>query len=1322
VPTTIPPYSWYWPDIGQEDPTEWATGLLATITDLATRLSLRVEVNPSSSQTGSYNLTGNGTLGGDLTTGTLHTGGLSTLGGNVAFASDNTYDIGPGGVSRPRDVTVARDVNVGRNLGVVGTLGVTGTTVLTGGLAGSLAFATDNAYDIGPGGVSRPRDVTAGRDVNVGRNLGVVGDGLVSGTFGVTGLLTASAGIAVAGGQRITLGASGQGLPTFTTVSAGEKVTLFSAIDASHTNYAIGVASNVFWLGIPTSDTARSWSFRAGTTEVVKIDGTGQTTLSGAQQTIDVVSGFAEWRFRSTGTGYGHVYGAFNPGLLTLTANVKRSGSNWTMDDTAANGSLVQLESNQVRMLDATYVGPNATVTEMFKATLSALTIPGQFAGATMALSGSASIGTYVAAAQFGVNASNLNTVPSVNGDTFLLVAATQNLSNKTITASPISGSTGSFTTLAASGNTTLATVVAGVWNGTIIADAYLSVALAGHTISGGSISGTPISGSTGSFTTLASSGLATLNSASITTTLGVTGTSTLGVLGAGATTVTTLHATSTSALDGNVTVGASILPNTVWTSDIGSQAFKMRDIYAQGLNVSTLVSQDVLSTIGGRILVGPTTSLVADAASGDTAIVVKHNNLSTNDAVLLQTAGQYEWLLVTSNPVASGNGYSVNVTRNLAGNGAKAWKTGDAVFNTGQAGNGYWDFFSQNSSLAYPLDFIYNHDNAGNSDAAHELGNYSVNYAQSANWTIFGDNAGTETHDSVYFGVQNTTWNTLAFYIGTAAGSLCTFVWEFWNGSAWTTFTPTQTGGANFGTLGWNQVAWSASSLTGWASKTVNSQTAYWVRVRISVFGSGFATKPVQTSKRVVYNSGANTSALYLWRRTATGSTTNWNALSPALVLGDLAGSFGYTSQTYGLAAGDYSGGNYLTTDPTNGLRIFALNGRLTLDSAGLKMSSTGALADADILYYYGAHLTNIVRSTINEAVGYSSLLTYVNASRTVGEGDWILSVKGSGSTQEVSLGLISNISGAGTSFAQLYNGSGGTLLGLSIGSTQVTPTAMLDVRGNVSVTQVAATSGTPYLAQFVGAAHTTLAAAEAIDVNFALNRTVQFTGSATPGAANITTQRAFLVQAPTYSFSSTGAQTIGTAATFTITGAPVAGTNATLTNTYALWVQAGISQFDGAVELTSTFHQKLAGAQLSVENSSDSGSASTFLWQSTASSFAFVITRAYGHTAAGATLGLNNVDLTELRSNLGSALLVYTVNNVPLVFGTNNAEVARFSGAGAFTLKGDLAHQGTNLGFYNTAATTKKTVTGSRAGNAALASLLTQLAAYGLITDSSS
>ena len=54
-----------------------------------------------------------------------------------------------------------------------------------------------------------------------------------------------------------------------------------------------------------------------------------------------------------------------------------------------------------------------------------------------------------------------------------------------------------------------------------------------------------------------------------------------------------------------------------------------------------------------------------------------------------------------------------------------------------------------------------------------------------------------------------------------------------------------------------------------------------------------------------------------------------------------------------------------------------------------------------------------------------------------------------------------------------------------------------------------------------------------------------------------------------------------------------------------------------------------------------------------------------------------------------------------------------------GATIFGGSVRLNGT-VGFNNTAPIARPTVTGSRGGNAAVASLLTQLAAYGLITDS--
>lgn len=76
-----------------------------------------------------------------------------------------------------------------------------------------------------------------------------------------------------------------------------------------------------------------------------------------------------------------------------------------------------------------------------------------------------------------------------------------------------------------------------------------------------------------------------------------------------------------------------------------------------------------------------------------------------------------------------------------------------------------------------------------------------------------------------------------------------------------------------------------------------------------------------------------------------------------------------------------------------------------------------------------------------------------------------------------------------------------------------------------------------------------------------------VNLSATRTWAAGAITTQREFLIQAPTYAFAS--ASTITNAATLAVTGSPTAGTNATITNSYALWIQGGISRFDGNLSL---------------------------------------------------------------------------------------------------------------------------------------------------------
>lgn len=60
----------------------------------------------------------------------------------------------------------------------------------------------------------------------------------------------------------------------------------------------------------------------------------------------------------------------------------------------------------------------------------------------------------------------------------------------------------------------------------------------------------------------------------------------------------------------------------------------------------------------------------------------------------------------------------------------------------------------------------------------------------------------------------------------GDGAGTL---TWEYWNGSAWTTFTPTIYGLSGFEADGY---ACHTAALSGWAATTVNSVSAYYWRV----------------------------------------------------------------------------------------------------------------------------------------------------------------------------------------------------------------------------------------------------------------------------------------------------------------------------------------------------------------------------------------------------------------------------------------------------------------------------------------------------------
>lgn len=162
-------------------------------------------------------------------------------------------------------------------------------------------------------------------------------------------------------------------------------------------------------------------------------------------------------------------------------------------------------------------------------------------------------------------------------------------------------------------------------------------------------------------------------------------------VLTTGAATSMTLQPTGDLVL---APEGHDILPNVGYTQNLGALANKYLTLHAAELWVETLVAQNTIATIGGRVLVAPTNILTSDLSTIATSITVKYNNLASGARVYLEADGKVEWMAVTS--TASGSGpYTYTVTRNLDLSGANAWFAGDAVLNTGTTGSGFIDIFS---------------------------------------------------------------------------------------------------------------------------------------------------------------------------------------------------------------------------------------------------------------------------------------------------------------------------------------------------------------------------------------------------------------------------------------------------------------------------------------------------------------------------------------------------------------------------------------------------------------------------------------------------
>ncbi|MFZ6028044.1 MAG: hypothetical protein ACOYYS_10040 [Chloroflexota bacterium] len=92
---------------------------------------------------------------------------------------------------------------------------------------------------------------------------------------------------------------------------------------------------------------------------------------------------------------------------------------------------------------------------------------------------------------------------------------------------------------------------------------------------------------------------------------------------------------------------GNDTYPATNYAVNSGLINKKWLRLHAAELWVETLVAQDTVATIGGRILVCPTTTLEADIGTGDTLITTKHDQMTPGDIAYMEADGKVEFMRI---------------------------------------------------------------------------------------------------------------------------------------------------------------------------------------------------------------------------------------------------------------------------------------------------------------------------------------------------------------------------------------------------------------------------------------------------------------------------------------------------------------------------------------------------------------------------------------------------------------------------------------------------------------------------------------------------
>lgn len=390
-----------------------------------------------------------------------------------------------------------------------------------------------------------------------------------------------------------------------------------------------------------------------------------------------------------------------------------------------------------------------------------------------------------------------------------------------------------------------------------------------------------------------------------------------------------------------NSLVGTSTTLTATWSVATNATGYKVKygastGSYSTTVDVGNVNTYNITGlTNGTRYFVvvlaynssgdGSNSNELSSMPNASSFIKSKYNDMYAGDIILFESLFQLEAMTIGTHPsptagfnyktvtVNGVNGYEFAVTRDVDGTGKNTWPAGSSYVNTGQAGSGFIDMYSFMSVSSRPFEYIVT-----DSTLIDPLSN---------NFTLL-----TGSGSTLYFGVANTKFDSIYFYSTAATYTTATFVYEYWNGSAWTAIpgaTVSATNASNVSiTADYKAAAKYAIIFTApasWATTSVASTTAYWARIRVSA-ATGWTVNPAHFSRRWA-SRGKNQygpSIAFMRRNSAT-----WNDLSARAAVGNLEGYYDYGATVFGIAAGDVAG-TWISADTINGFRV--MSGSTTL------------------------------------------------------------------------------------------------------------------------------------------------------------------------------------------------------------------------------------------------------------------------------------------------------------------------------------------------------------------------------------------------------